>query len=189
MLATSKQGCRLTEKPDNDLVRAVLGGDVDSFVTLCHRHYPSLVAIARAVLGDGHLAEDAAQEALAKACRNLDGLKNPARFGAWIATICRNEARDILRRWPAVESLGERDVPAEPPETDTDVDAVRQALDSLPAGTRELLYLRYRNDLSYDAIADLLAISTEAVRGRLWRARQDVAEHLERERTRERRPL
>jgi len=180
---------RLIEKSDTDLVQALMDGDVDSFVVLCHRYYPSLVAVARAVLGDGHLAEDAAQEALAKACRNLDSLKDPSRFGAWLAAICRNEARCILRRRPAVESLGQRDVLAETSDEGADVDVVRRALDSMPAASRELLYLRYRNDLSYDAIAELLAISVEAVRGRLWRAKQDVAAHLERERTRERRPL
>jgi RNA polymerase sigma-70 factor (ECF subfamily) len=157
---------------------------VDSFVALCHRYYQSLVAIARAVLGDGHLAEDAAQEALAKACRHLDGLKTPNRFGAWLATICRNEARDILRRRPNVESLGERDVPVETPAPDSEVDVVRRALDSMPPESRELLYLRYRNELSYEAIADLLDISVEAVHGRLRRAKQEVRTHLERARDR-----
>ena len=191
----------MIETSDDDLVRAAMGGDVESFVVLCRRHYPSLVAIARAVLGDGHLSEDAAQEALAKACRRLGGLKDPARFGSWLATICRNEARDILRRRPAVERLGDRDVQADTPdvgtESDSDVDAVRRALDAMPVDARELLYLRYRNGLSYDAIAGLLDISVEAVHGRLRRAKQDVKAHLERARAqrermdqpRDRRPL
>jgi RNA polymerase sigma-70 factor (ECF subfamily) len=175
-----------TEKPDEDLVVAALDGDVDSFVTLCHRYYPPLVAIARVVTSDGHLAEDAAQEALAKACRRLDSLKNPKRFGAWLATICRNEARDILRRRPNIESLGERDVPADVPdlEPDSEVDAVREVLKSMPSETRELLYLRYRNELSYEAIANLLDISAEAVHGRLRRAKLEVRNHLARSRSR-----
>lgn len=174
----------MTEKPDEDLVLAAIGGDVDSFVALCHRYYPSIVAMARAVLNDGHLAEDAAQEALAKACRHLDGLKNPKRFGAWLATICRNEARDILRRRPNVESLGERDVPAAMPDQDSELDVVRRALDSMPLESRELLYLRYRNDLSYEAIADLLNISVQAVHGWLRRAKQEVRTYLQRARDR-----
>lgn len=174
----------LTEKPDDQLVLAAMGGDVDSFVVLCHRYYLPIVAIARAVVGDGHLAEDAAQEALAKACRRLDSLKNPKRFGAWLATICRNEARDILRRRPNIESLGERDIPAEVPDSDPEADAVREALNSMSPESRELLHLRYRNDLSYEAIADLLDISPEAVHGRLRRAKLEVKTHLERSRNR-----
>lgn len=173
-----------TEKPDEDLVVAALDGDVDSFVTLCHRYYPPLVAIARVVTSDGHLAEDAAQEAFAKACRRLDSLKNPKRFGAWLATICRNEARDILRRRPNIESLGERDIAAELPDTDPEADAVWEALNSMSPESRELLYLRYRNDLSYEAIADLLDTSVEAIHGRLRRAKLKVKTHLERSRSR-----
>lgn len=174
----------MTEKPDDDLVLAATNGDVDSFVALCHRYYRPMLAIARAIVGDGHLAEDAAQEALAKACRRLDSLKNPKRFGAWLASICRNEARDILRRRPSMESLGERDVAAEVPDTDPEEDAVREALTLMSPESRELLHLRYRNDLSYEAIADLLDTSVEAIHGRLRRAKLEVKTHLERSRNR-----
>ena len=179
-----RKGIGLEEKPDEELVLAARRGNVDSFMVLCHRYYPTMIAIAHAVLGDHHLSEDAAQEALAKACRRLGDLKSPSRVGAWLAAICRNEARDMLRRVPRTESLGERDVPEDIPEQNPDVEAVRHALDSMPTESRELLYLRYRNELSYQAIADLLGISPEAVHGRLRRAKQDVHEHLERQRDR-----
>ena len=188
----------MATRSDGDLVRAAMGGDVDSFVGLCHRYYPSLVAVARAVLGDGHLAEDAAQEALAAACRRLGTLKDPDQFGAWLTTICRNKATDILRQRPRVERLGKRDLPAPPVHSGRtgdagdaadDIAAVRAAVDSLSVESRELLYLRYRNELSYDAIADRLGLSVEAVHGRLHRAKRDVKTHLERTRARDRRSL
>ncbi len=178
------EGIELADRPDEELVLAAVRGDVDSFVALCRRYYPALVAIAHAVLGDRHLAEDAAQEALAKACRRLDGLKSPSRFGAWLAAICRNEARNILRRRPRVESLGERDVPADMPGPDPHAEAVTKALDTMPPESREILYLRYRSELSYQAISDMLGISPEAVHGRLRRARQEVQQRLERQQDR-----
>lgn len=181
------KGRELTAKSDDELVQAAMGGEVACFVALCHRYYASLVAVARAVLGDAHLAEDAAQEALATACRQLRTLKTPARFGPWVTTICRNEAHDILRRRPAVERLGERDIPAASPTPDSDDDAVRQALESLPAEARELLHLRYHGELSYEAIAAQLDITVEAVHGRLRRAKQDVKSHVLRTRARDRR--
>lgn len=106
--------------------------------------------------------------------------------GAWLARICRNEARDILRRRPNIESLGERDIPADVPdsEPDSQVDAVREVLNSMLPESRELLYLRYRNELSYEAIANLLDISPEAVHGRLRRAKLEVKKHLARLRSR-----
>ena len=169
---------------DEELVVAALSGDVDSFVTLCHRYYAPLVTVARAVLRDGHLAEDAAQEALAKACRKLDSLNDPRRFGAWLTTICRNEATDMLRRIPKTEDLDDRDVAQEIPEEDSDVVAVRQAMDLLPVESRELLYLRYRGGLTYEEIAALLAATPEAVHGRLRRAKEALKAHFQRQQDR-----
>ena len=85
------------EKADRLLVEAAIGGDVDSFTELCRRYYPALVAIGEAILSDRHLAEDAAQEAMARASRKLLDLKDIDRFAAWLAVICRNVARDGWR--------------------------------------------------------------------------------------------
>ncbi len=178
------KGNRLAGDPDEELVLAAMGGDVDSFLTLCQRYYPAMVAVTRAVLGDDHLCEDAAQEAFAKACRRLNSLKSPSCFGAWLTAICRNEARSMLRQTPKAESLGDRDVPEETREEDPDVDLVRQAIRRLPVDARELLYLKYRNELSYEAIAELLDTTPQAVHGRLQRARQSVKAYVERQRKR-----
>jgi RNA polymerase sigma-70 factor, ECF subfamily len=83
--------------PDNVLVEKAAAGDGDSFTELCRRYYPAIVAIAHAILGDRHLAEDAAQQAFAKAATNLPRLRRAEQFGAWLATICRNAARDVAR--------------------------------------------------------------------------------------------
>ena len=163
-----------------------MGGDADSFLTLFRQYYPAMVTVARAVLGDGHLSEDAAQEAFAKACTRLDSLRSPSCFGAWLTAICRNEARSMLRQIPKAESLGDRDVPEKICERNPDVDLVRQAINRLPVDARELLYLKYRNELSHRAIAELLDATPQAVHGRLQRARQFVKTYVERQRNRRR---
>jgi RNA polymerase sigma-70 factor (ECF subfamily) len=178
------KGNRLAGTPNEELVLAAMGGDEDSFLTLCRRYYPAMVTVARAVLGDDHLCEDAAQEAFAKACRKLDSLKSPSRFGAWLTAICRNEARSMLHRTPKAESLGDQDVPEKVCEKDPDVELVREAIHRLPVDARELLYLKYRNELSYEAIAELLDTTPQSVHGRLQRARQSVKAYVERQRNR-----
>ncbi len=57
----------MTDLEDQILVRRALEADPESFGELCRRYYRSLVAVADSVLLDHHLAEDAAQEALAAA--------------------------------------------------------------------------------------------------------------------------
>ena len=88
----------MTSSPDHD-PRATGAGVMipDSLAQLCQRYYPSLVAVARSILLDVHLAEDAAQEALAEACTGLRSLRDPQSFGPWVGSICRNVAKDILR--------------------------------------------------------------------------------------------
>ena len=165
MVPVVGKGKRLAGIPDEQLVWAARSGDADSFLRLCQRYYPAMVAVGRAVLGDGHLCEDAAQEAFAKACRKLGSLKTPSSFGAWLTAICRNEARSMLRKAEPAASLGERDVAAERPAEDPDVHWVRRALRRLPVEARELVYLRYRNELSHQEIADLLGTTPAAVHG------------------------
>ena len=95
----------MENRPDNILVEQAVRGDGESFTELCRRYYGPLVAIGHAILGDRHLAEDAAQEAFAKAAVHLPKLRQTDQFGRWVAAICRNEARDLARarRRPEIE--------------------------------------------------------------------------------------
>ena len=174
------KGNALAETPDGMMVRAALGGDVGSFTELCRRYYSAMVAVAHAILGDRHLAEDAAQEAFARACRHLKRLKDPDRFAAWLARICRNQAKDMLRRRRRLRSLPDPAAIPERSRSAADVDAVRDAIDTLPARAREVIYLRYYDELSYERISAVLGISGQAVNGRLRRAKTAVARYLER---------
>src|SRR5512142_1827099 len=85
------------DKPDSLLVERAACGDGESFTELCRRYYGAMVAIGHAIIRDRHLAEDAAQQAFAKAAVSLPKLRQADQFGPWLATICRNEARDLAR--------------------------------------------------------------------------------------------
>lgn len=75
-------------EPDNTLIKGAIAGDGDCFTELCRRYYASMVAIGHSILGDRHLAEDAAQQAFAKAAVKLPALKRLEKFGPWLAAIC-----------------------------------------------------------------------------------------------------
>jgi len=163
---------------DENLVQRALKGDIDSFAELCRRYYPSLQALAYSVLEDRHLAEDAAQEALAAACRRLNSLRKKEAFGVWLGSICRNIARDILHDRQRQRTLIQ-DCPAslsKSPELNTS--GLKNAIKKLPAALKEVIYLRYAQDLTYQQIASVLGISEEAVNGRLRRGKQKLARYL-----------
>jgi RNA polymerase sigma-70 factor (ECF subfamily) len=170
-----------SDEPDSVLVQRAGAGDGDGFTELCRRYYAAAVAIGHAILGDRHLAEDAAQQALAKAAVNLPRLRRAEQFGRWLAAICRNEARDLAR---ARQSF-RRPALAEPNDDDSAgrevSDAVKAALGKLSPLAREVVYLRYYDGLSYEQISNVLGISEQAINGRLRRAKRKLAEHLRRD--------
>lgn len=170
----------MEDRSDNLLVEQAIRGDGESFTELCRRYYGPLVAIGHAILGDRHLAEDAAQEAFAKAAVHLPRLRDPGQFGSWLAAICRNEARDLCRarRQLPIEDAGRvEQAQAEPDETG---EAIRAALKDLPEEAREVVFLRFYDGLSYDQISAVLGISEQAINGRLRRAKRKLAELLRR---------
>ncbi|MBL7154100.1 MAG: sigma-70 family RNA polymerase sigma factor [Phycisphaerae bacterium] len=137
-----------------------------------------MVAVAYSVVADHQLAEDAAQEAFAKALVSMRKLKQPGRFASWLAQICRNTAVDMVRaRTRAVPTQDIADC-SEIAAKETDMEAVRKAIAELPGAERELITLRYYNRLSYEQISDVLGISKAAVNGRLTRMKQKLGKRL-----------
>jgi RNA polymerase sigma-70 factor (ECF subfamily) len=159
------------ESSDADLVNAACGGDVDSFRKLYERYYRLAVGIARSRLSDRHLAEDAAQEAFATACRSLPSLRDANRFPEWLGTICRRTASKLARSQANGKPI-ERE-PVSPVISENAAAAkLHEALAQLPLSAREVLNLHYFSGLSYEEIARALGISPQAVHGRLQRARR-----------------
>jgi len=169
----------MTNEEDPILVRRALQADPESFGELCRRYYQPLVAVADSILLDHHLAEDAAQEALAQACRQLARLRKPERFGPWVAAICRNVAKDMLRDRRRQRASAEDCEPQAPEhEQDGAGDVVAEALQHLPPHLREVVFLRFYDELSYEQMAQVLDATPESIDGRLRRAKKRIAAYL-----------
>lgn len=181
-------GIESLEQSDRDLVEAAQQGRLDSFGALYQRYHNPIVALAYAQLGDKHLAEDAAQEVFAIACRDLRSLRDRDKFGVWLGGICRNVCRQMLRvkirtaplpcgpAAPGWESEVARD---RGPEQKEQWDAVRRAVWQLPTDERELIMMRYFDGFSQARISQVLDLTPAAVNGRLTRAKRKIAELLE----------
>jgi len=167
-------------QPSRRLVEAAVGGNIESFGELCTYYYPSMVAIAYSVLADHQLAEDAAQEAFAKALTNLGKLNNARKFAPWLARICRNTAVDMVRVKARQASSDDFSQLPDARTDAPDAEIVRDAIAGLPEHDREVIVLRYYNSLSYEQISAVLGVSKAAINGRLTRAKQKLAEHLNR---------
>lgn len=168
----------VNEETDVQLVRSAWAGDIESFGRLYERHYAFVVAAAMVVLADHHLAEDAAQETFATACRQLHRLRRPESFAKWLRGICRNVSRNLLRarvrrRKAEASALRPRGNPGAEPEK-----ALWAAVGRLSTSAREVVLLHYFGGMTHAQIASALGTSPQAVHGRLVRARRKIARDL-----------
>ena len=166
---------------ETTLVEAAQNGHLESFGTLYERYHSSMVALAYSMLADRDLAEDAAQEVFAIACRDLRSLKSKERFAAWLAGICRNVSRQMLRANKGKPvALGDNPAARKRDDTKDRREAIRRAVWSLREAERELIVMRYFDGFSQRQISEVLDISPQAVNGRLIRAKRKIAKYLKR---------
>ena len=168
----------VAEKADIELVESAIRGDGDSFTELCRRYYPAMVAIAHSILGDRHLAEDAAQQAFATAAFKLGQLKSKDKFASWLAAVCRNTANDMAGATERLFTTEELSVIPAQSKDDSNIEAVVAAIAALEPKAKEVIFLRYYDGMSYETISQVLGISQQAINGRLRRAKRKLANLL-----------
>ncbi|MBN1360852.1 MAG: RNA polymerase sigma factor [Sedimentisphaerales bacterium] len=168
------------EQSDAVLVEAAQSGRLESFGALYQRYHNRIVALAHAQLGDKHLAEDAAQETFAIACRDLRSLRDREKFGPWLGGICRNVPRQMRRGNRRPAPLPNDATEVREPGDDEQAEAVRRAVWQLPSAERELIVMRYFDGFSQARISAVLDLPASAVNGRLVRAKRKIAAMLKR---------
>lgn len=172
---------------ENAWVREALSGDHESFSRLVEAYQRPVYNLTYRMLGNAQEAEDAAQETFLRAFSRLKQYKSEHKFSTWILSIANNHCIDRLRKRratfvsiddnPVLQNL-EDDGPR------PDRSALRREhsreiqtlLDELDPDYRTPLILRHWEELSYDEIAETMGISVSAVKSRLFRARQKMAD-------------
>lgn len=131
-------------------------------------------------LKDVSLAEDAAQETFIKAWRSLGTFRGGCSERTWLMHIAVNTCRDVLRSaW--FRRLDRRITPEELPLNSPapEEPALAEAMMSLPVREREVILLRYYEQLPADEIAQLLRVPLNTVRSRLARGKKKLRLMLE----------
>ena len=157
-------------------------GDFEQRLRECHR---LVFHVAYAVLRDRADAEEIAQDTFFRAYRKLSGLREPAKFRAWVA---RMGYRLALNRWRATRRARRRDTSwlqatTSPPATVESVLAqrefqrrLRDEIDRLPKKLRAVLLLSAVEELETRDVAIVLSIPEGTVRSRLHSARKALLE-------------
>jgi len=175
---------------DGALIARILAGERELFHELVRPYEKNVYLAAYAILQNEHDAEDAAQEAVLKALKNLRNFRAESKFSTWLISIAINEARGRLRhaRVLRIESLDTlqqdeegapvpaiisdwREVPSQALERKELREMLQAAVASLPTIYRETVLLRDVEELSIAETAAMLGVREGVVKTRLLRAR------------------
>jgi RNA polymerase sigma-70 factor (ECF subfamily) len=154
------------------------------FAALYEAHSQQIFYLALRLLGDPSQAEDATHDVFMKAWRNFGGFRGEAEVRTWLYRITLNHCSNLRSSWHArnvhtqsdetifENAVGATDSPFREVEMSELGKRIRTALEELPEEYRVLLLLVADQELSYDEVAQLTHQSTDAVRGKLHRARK-----------------
>ena len=156
----------------SELVERAQRGDHEAFDALASAAYSRLYAIARRILRDGYAAEDAVQDALVRAWRDLWGLRDPGAFDAWLHRLLVRSCADVQRRtWKSRLEVAVDDIdpPVGPDEVSRlmDRDALDRAFDRLSFEQRAVVVLTHYAGLTGPEVAEILGIPVGTVASRL----------------------
>jgi RNA polymerase sigma-70 factor (ECF subfamily) len=159
---------------ERDAVELAISGDRRAFELLASSIIDRLFGAAFLILHDRTLAEDAVQETLIRAWRDLPHLRDPDRFDPWIHRVLVHACLDLARHErPQRQSVELPDFLADDgtPEEEIAVrDAIGRGLSRLTERERAILVLRFFLQLSVPEIADALRIPEGTAKSRLHHA-------------------
>jgi RNA polymerase sigma-70 factor (ECF subfamily) len=180
-----------------EMIARILAGERELFHELIRPYERMVYLTVSAMLKNEADAEDAVQDAVIKAYRNLAAFRAESRFSTWLTAIALNEARGRLRRIKRenIESLDAElemhdgdftpaalmdwhPIPSEALASKDLADKIKAAVAELPFLYREVLTLRDLDELQTEETAVLLNVSIQVVKTRLHRARMLLQKRL-----------
>ena len=170
---------------DEQLIERVAGGDLSCLGSLFERHHRGVYQYCRQMTRDSMQAEDLVQDVFVKILRKAGSFRQQGSFKAWMFNIARNTALDHFRKTSRHCSEAPEPVMMEEHQVDhrtaedvvaarQDVQTVAQAMATLPAMVREVIWLgRFEFD-NYEELGVALNCKPATARVRMHRAMQQL---------------
>jgi RNA polymerase sigma-70 factor (ECF subfamily) len=176
----------LVAATDGELVEGALAGSEHAFRDLVRRHERAVFGVIVRVVRNPSRAEELAQDTFVKAFRALHTYDSNRKFSAWLLTIAHHTAIDEVRKH-TIEA-GELDpqmpdraqpTPHQSAERAELAAVLRTAIGRLRPEYRELVSLKYEQELEYEEIVEITGLPMGTVKSSLHRARKELVEHLD----------
>ncbi len=185
-------------RTDEELMALFRRGSRDAFEELFARHHRKVIHFCYRMTGDQPTAEEAAQEVFLRIARGAKTYEPTATFTTWMYTIARRTTLNFLRdekderdRAAASEAEDSEGTPplSRVPGPDSShpefmawsaelSERFTEALGELPESHRAALVLNRGEGLSYEEVAAVLGVTVQAVKSRIFRAREMLLERL-----------
>lgn len=172
-------------------VNQAIAGDQDACAEIVYTYQDAVYNLCYRLLGERTEAEDAAQETFLRAYYNLKRYDPERSFKTWLLSIASNHCIDRLRKRrmalvsidepiPATLALSSDDpLPEQVAILNERSQHIQALLDELEPDYRAAVVLRYWYDYSYAEIAEMMGTTESAIKSRLYRARQTLADRIE----------
>lgn len=180
---------------DEQIVEIAVSKDPDAFGEIVKRWERKIFALCFGMLSREEDARDAAQETFISAYRNLGSFRGEAKVSSWLHRIAVNQCltkqrRTKVRSESSLEdengsnesrfAAPEKVSPARVAEQNERIDAVRTAVNALPADLREVIIMKEFQELTFQEIAEALELPLSTVKSRLYTALKQLRLKLER---------
>lgn len=168
---------QLNPETDEQLVHAILSGDLDRFGVIVSRHDALVRQCVARRISDHEAMEEAVQETWCQSFRRLGDLVQPQKLAGWLRKIATNCALEQGRKQKAILSLP---LTSEVPAVKAAEDAgwIWELIDTMPHDQAIVLKRHYLDGQSYDEIARTLELKRSTVRGRIYSARQELKRRI-----------
>lgn len=184
-MKTSSQGVIDMEKNEElNIINKILEGDKKSFRVLLEAYDKRIYGFIYKIIRDSYISQDLTQETFIKVYKNIHTYDKTKEFSTWIYTIAKNECFKYLRKVKKVSLVEINDnilinifnklTPEVLLEKKEDNKMMLKIIDALPKKYREVIILKYFEDLSYKEISEHLNISEKKVESWLYLARKNI---------------
>jgi RNA polymerase sigma-70 factor, ECF subfamily len=178
----------IEQDPDYALIQGMAARDSRALDELYERHGRGILSFLVAQLHDNRqLAEEVLQDVMLAAWENAGNFRGESKVRTWLLVIARNRALNAVRRRSPLlveldDNLSNYDddtSPLERVQRQFRGQALRKAIDNLPAQHKEILVLVFYQGLSGAEVAQVLGISEGTVKSRLHRAKEALRRLLQ----------
>jgi RNA polymerase sigma-70 factor (ECF subfamily) len=180
----------MEQTEDAVLVEAVLAGNSEAYALLVNRYKRQIYNLAYRMTLNSETARDLSQETFVRAYTNLHRYRRERNFFTWLYTICINLTRNHLAKKREIlsentcesavcEGFSSSTVSRSPELQmieQQDIRGLETALSALPEDLREVLVLRYLQELPFEAVAASMSISLGAAKMRVYRGLEKLRE-------------